>query len=59
VLELDYRTVRKYVAEKRVIAVKVGGQYRIYKEEVDYILQKGTRPPEDPSGDHQLKTSEI
>jgi excisionase family DNA binding protein len=52
ILEKDYRTVRKWVAdEKRILAVKVGGQYRIYREEVDYVLQNGTREPikEEPS----------
>lgn len=49
-LERDYRTVRKWVDEKRVHAIKVGGQYRIMEEEVRYILEHGTREPTKDNG---------
>jgi excisionase family DNA binding protein len=44
-LERDYRTVRKWLAERRVHSIQVGGQYRIMEEEVRYILENGTRQP--------------
>lgn len=44
VLGISYMTVLKYLKNKQVISVKVGGGIRIYEEEVRYILENGTRP---------------
>jgi excisionase family DNA binding protein len=50
ILERDYRTVRGWVHPHpetgitRIKAVKVGGQYRIYEDELKRILVEGTDP---------------
>lgn len=43
ILELSYPTVRKMVASGKVKSVKIGGQFRIYEDEVWRLLNEGNR----------------
>ena len=47
-VERDYRSVRRWAAEGRVKTIRVGGQIRIYEDEIRYILEHGTREPHKP-----------
>jgi excisionase family DNA binding protein len=44
-MEVTYHTVLRWVHEERVHVITVGGQRRIYQDEVQYQLQFGTRLP--------------
>lgn len=44
-MEVTYHTVLRWVHEERVRTITVGGQRRIYEDEIAYQLQNGTRPP--------------
>jgi hypothetical protein len=50
-MEKDYRVCLKWIRQERVRSVRVGGQIRIFEDEVRYILENGTRPPK--SVDHE------
>jgi excisionase family DNA binding protein len=54
----DYRTIRKWCAERRVHSIKVGGQYRIMEEEVRYVLENGTREPTHDANGNPLPESD-
>lgn len=43
--EVTYHTVLRWVFEERVHVIQVGGQKRIYEDEIAYQLTNGTRPP--------------
>jgi excisionase family DNA binding protein len=44
-MEVTYHTVLRWVHEERVHVVTVGGQRRIYQDEIEHQLRHGTRPP--------------
>jgi excisionase family DNA binding protein len=41
ILNVEYRTARKYVRTNKLKAIKCGGQYRIYEEELRRFLTYG------------------
>lgn len=43
IMNKEYHTVRRWVADGQVQAVKIG-TYRIYADEVNYIRRYGLRP---------------
>lgn len=43
ILGVTYRTARRYVDAGKIQGVKVGGQYRIYEEEIRRFLESGNR----------------
>lgn len=43
--EVTYHTVLRWIFEERVHFIQVGGQKRIYEDEIAYQIQHGTRPP--------------
>lgn len=45
-MEKSYHTILKWKREGRFKSVQVGGQYRIYEDEIRYIMEHGTRNPE-------------
>lgn len=47
-IEKDYRTTRKLVVEGKIRAIRVGGTFRIYEEEVRRFLQQGNHPDPQP-----------
>lgn len=46
-LGVTYQTVLRYVREEKVRAVKVGGGWRIYEEELRRFLSEGNYKPEE------------
>jgi excisionase family DNA binding protein len=43
-VELSYQAALNLVRKKAVLAVRVGGQYRIYESEVRRFLREGNHP---------------
>lgn len=45
-LQLDIETVRRYIREGKLRAIKIGGQYRIRREDFEEFLEeRKTRNP--------------
>jgi excisionase family DNA binding protein len=42
---VQYQTARRWVADGKVLAILVGGSYRIYESELIRFLQEGNRTP--------------
>jgi excisionase family DNA binding protein len=48
IVELSYPTCLKLAKSGKVVAVKVGGNYRIYEDEVRRFLKQGNHPNPQP-----------
>lgn len=45
VMEVTYHSILRWAFEERFKYIEVGGQKRVYEDEVRYLLEHGTRPP--------------
>lgn len=43
ILEREYRTVLRYIKDGKIAAVKVGGTWRIYEDELRRFLTEGNK----------------
>mgnify|MGYP005780355313 CR=1 FL=1 len=43
-INCTYRTMQRYIADKRIKAVKIGNKWQITEDELKFIKENGLRP---------------
>lgn len=43
-INCTYRTMQRYIADKRIKAVKIGNKWQVTEEELKFIKENGLRP---------------
>lgn len=43
-INCTYRTMQRYIADKRIKAVKIGNKWQITEDELKFVKENGLRP---------------